>query len=296
LAILRPGHPGAADIGARYLRTALRELGYVEGQNLKIGTWYAEGQIDRLPALAQQALQDNPDILYAVGSSALRAVRSRSASVPIVVMGTGDPVAQGWAASLARPGGLTTGMLITADGGTLAGKKLELLRQTLPRATRFALLAPDDPAFSAQAKEAGLAAAGLNVTLQVVTVRQRDFLGAFATLAAEGVQALMIGAHALMTSDRLPIIEYAIKARMPTIWEWAVQVEDGGLMAYGPDQQGLYRRIASYLDRIFKGAEPGELPIEQPAKFELVINQKTARAIGLTLPQALLLRADRVIE
>jgi putative ABC transport system substrate-binding protein len=296
LAILRPGYPGASDIGARYLRTALRERGYIEGQNLKIGSWYAEGQIDRLPALALEALQDNPDVVYAVGSSAAKAARAHLPSVPIVVLGNFDPVAQGLAASLARPGGLTTGVLISADGGTLAGKKLELLKQAVPRATRFALLAPEDPAFRAQVDEARKAAAGLNLALQVVEVRQRDFAAAFAALAAERAQALMVGAHSLLTSDRAPIIEQALKARLPTIWEWAVQVEDGGLMAYGPDQQGLYRRIASYMDRIFKGAAPGELPIEQPAKFELVINQKTARTIGLTLPQALLLRADRVIE
>jgi putative ABC transport system substrate-binding protein len=296
LAVLRPGYPGASDIGGRYLRTALRERGYIEGQNLKIASWYAEGQIDRLPALALEALQDNPDIIYAVGSSAAKAARSQSPSVPIVVLGNFDPVAQGLAVSLARPGGLTTGVLISADGGTLAGKKLDLLKQAVPRATRFALLAPEDPAFGAQVEEARKAAAGLNLALQVLVVRQRDFAAAFAALAAERAQALMVGAHSLMTSDRAPIIDQALKARLPTIWEWAVQVEDGGLMAYGPDQQGLYRRIASYLDRIFKGAAPGELPIEQPAKFELVINQKTARAIGLTLPQALLLRADRVIE
>jgi putative ABC transport system substrate-binding protein len=296
LAILRPGHPGASDIGARYLRTALSERGYVEGQNLKIGSWYAEGQIDRLPVLALEALQDNPDIVDAVGSSAAKAARAQSTTIPIVVLGNFDPVAQGLAASLARPGGLTTGVLISAGGGTLAGKKLELLKQAVPRATRFALLAPEDPAFGAQVEETRKSAAGLNLALQVVVLRQREFAAAFAALAADRAQALMVGAHSLMTSDRAPIIEQALKARLPTIWEWAVQAEDGGLMAYGPDQQGLYRRIASYMDRIFKGAAPGEMPIEQPSKFELVINQKTARAIGLPLPQAMLLRADRVIE
>jgi putative ABC transport system substrate-binding protein len=296
LGILRPGYPGASDIGAQYLRAALREQGYVEGQNLTIAERYAQGQFDRLPALALELLEGKPDLLFTVGSTAAKAAKAQTATVSIVMFGNFDPVGQGLARTLARPGGNVTGVLISADGGTLAGKKLELLKQAVPRAARFALLAPEDPSFGLQLEEARKAAAALGVGLQVVVVRQRDFDAAFAALAAERAQAVLVGAHSLFTNDRQPIIDLALRARLPTIWEWPKQVEDGGLMAYGADLQTLYRRVAVGMDRIFKGAPPGDLPIELPAKFELVVNQKTARAIGLALPQSLVLRADRVIE
>jgi putative ABC transport system substrate-binding protein len=295
LAILRPGSSGLADIGARSLRVALSELGYIEGQNLSISTRYAEGQLDRLPVLARELLQESPDVLLAVGGGSVKAARALTTKLPIVMFGNFDPVAMGLVASLARPQGNVTGVLITADG-TLAGKKLELLKLAVPKASRFALLALDDPDFVLQIAEARKAAAALDVSLQVVLARQRDYNSAFAAIAADRTQALMVGAHSLFVSDRKPLIELALKHRLPTVWEWPEQVEDGGLLAYGADLQALYRRLAAYVDRIVKGAVPGEMPVEQPANFKLVINQHTARAIGLVLPQSLLLRADRVIE
>jgi putative ABC transport system substrate-binding protein len=295
LAILRPGSSGLADIGARSLRVALSEQGYIEGQNLIISTRYAEGQLDRLPSLARELLQEGPDVLLAVGGGSVKSVRALTTKLPIVMFGNFDPVAMGLVTSLARPQGNVTGVLITADG-TLAGKKLELLKLAVPKASRFALLALDDPDFVLQIAEARKAAVALDISLQVVLARQRDYDSAFAAMVAERAQALMVGAHSLFVSDRKPLIELALKHRLPTVWEWPEQVEDGGLLAYGADLQALYRRIAAYVDRIVKGAIPGEMPVEQPSNFKLVINQHTARAIGLVLPQSLLLRADRVIE
>jgi putative ABC transport system substrate-binding protein len=295
LAILRPGSGGMADIGAHNLRAALSELGYIENQNLSISTRYADGQLDRLPALARELMQEGPDVLLAVGSGSVKAARALNTKLPIVMFGNFDPIAMGLVASLARPQGNVTGVLITADG-TLAGKKLELLKLAVPKASRFALLSLDVPDFDLQIAEARKAAAALDLSLQVVPARQRDYESAFAALAAERIQALMVGAHSLFVSDRRPLIDLALKHRMPTVWEWPEQVEDGGLLAYGADLKALYRRIAAYVDRIVKGAIPGDMPVEQPSKFELVINQRTARAIGLALPQSLLLRADRVIE
>jgi putative ABC transport system substrate-binding protein len=295
LAILRPGSGGMADIGARSLRAALGELGYVENQNLSISTRYAAGQLDRLPALAGELLREGPDVLLAVGGGSVKAVRALTTKLPIVMFGNFDPVAMGLVASLARPQGNVTGVLITPDG-TLAGKKLELLKLAVPKASRFALLALDDPDFALQIAEARKAAEALDISLQVVLARQRDYDAAFGSIVAERTQALMVGAHSVFVSDRKPLIELAIKHRLPTVWEWPEQAEDGGLLAYGADLQALYRRIAAYLDRIVRGAVAGEMPVEQPSNFKFVINQQTARAIGLALPQSLLLRADRVIE
>jgi putative ABC transport system substrate-binding protein len=295
LAILRPGSSGLADIGARGLRVALSEQGYVEGRNLSISTRYAEGQLDRLPALARELMQEGPDVLLAVGGGSVKAARALTTKLPVVMFGNFDPVAMGLVASLTRPQGNVTGVLITPDG-TLAGKKLELLKLAVPKASRFALLALDDPDFGLQIAEARKAAEALDISLQVVLARKRDYHSAFASIVAERAQALMVGAHSVFVSDRKPLIERAIKHRLPTVWEWPEQAEDGGLLAYGVDLQALYRRIAAYLDRLVKGAVPGEMPVEQPSNFRFVINQQTARAIGLALPQSLLLRADRVIE
>jgi putative ABC transport system substrate-binding protein len=178
----------------------------------------------------------------------------------------------------------------------LAGKKLELLKEAVPRTTRIALLAPVDPDFSRQVTETQQAALALGMKLNVVEVRDGGYHRAFATIAADRPDALFVGANAQFFLDRKRVIELAAKHRLPAIYEWPEQVEDGGLMAYGTSLAQLARRAAAYGDRIFKGAKPGDLPIEQPTKFELVINLKTAKALGLTIPPSLLLRADKVIE
>lgn len=295
IGILRPTARPTDDPRAGGLDRALVEQSRAEGRRLAIEVRYGDGQADRLPVLARDLLQQRVDLIIAVGANAVRAARAASATVPIVMFGNFDPVALGLVASLARPGGNTTGVLITPQE-TLAAKKLELLREAVPHATRIALLAPDDAGFDLQKREILKAAATLGLGLQVMDVRARDYAAAFDAIAVSRAQAVFVGATTFFVRDRRPIIALALKHRLPTIWEWDYQAEDGGLMAYGPDSGDIYRRVAGYADRILQGAKPGDLPVEQPAKVELVINRKTARALGLALPQSLLLRADRVIE
>ena len=287
--------PGDQRTTAILIPPALRELGYVEGQNLVIERRYAEGKLERLPGLTRELVQLRVDVIVAVSAAAIRAARDATATIPIVMYGNLDPVAAGFVASLARPGGNLTGVLI-APGGTLAAKKLELLKAAVPGAARIALLAPADPNFGRQVQEVQTAALSLGVTLVVVEVREGGYDRAFATIAAERPGALFVGAHSSFMRHRKRIIELAAKHRLPAIYEWPEQVEDGGLMAYGTSLSALSRRIAVYVDRIFKGAKPGDLPVEQPTTFELVINLKTAKALGLTIPPSLLLGAGRVIE
>jgi ABC-type uncharacterized transport system substrate-binding protein len=236
------------------------------------------------------------EVLVAVGSAAIRAAQEATPTLPIVLFGNFDPVAAGLVASLARPGGNITGVVIAPDG-TLAGKKLELLKEAVPRATRIVFLAwGDDPSYRPQLQEAQKAASSLGVTLVVVEVRGGDYDRAFTSIVAEHPEALFVSASTYFSRDRKRIIELAAKHRLPAIYEWREHVADGGLMAYGSSLSGLYRRVAAYIDRIFKGAKPGDLPIEQPTKFELVINLRTAKALGITIPQSILLRADEVIQ
>jgi putative ABC transport system substrate-binding protein len=290
-----PPFPDDQRTTAILIPPALRELGYVEGQNLVIERRYAEGKLERLPGLTRELVQLRVDVIVAVSAAAIRAARDATATIPIVMYGNLDPVAAGFVASLARPGGNLTGVLI-APGGTLAAKKLELLKAAVPGAARIALLAPVDPNFGRQVQEVQTAALSLGVTLVVVEVREGGYDRAFATIAADRPGALFVGAHSSFMRHRKRIIELAAKHRLPAIYEWPEQVEDGGLMAYGTSLSGLSRRIAVYVDRIFKGAKPGDLPVEQPTTFELVINLKTAKALGLTIPPSLLLGAARVIE
>jgi putative ABC transport system substrate-binding protein len=211
------------------------------------------------------------------------------------MVGNFDPVALGFVASLARPGGNVTGVLAAAEG-SLAGKKLELLKQIIPRAGRIALLGSDDPNLRAQVLETQKAASALGIELRVVLAQGDDYRTAFASIAAQRCDALLVAAAPFSLRDRRPIIDLAAKHRLPAIWEWPVQVEDGGLMAYGASLDGLIQREAEYVDRIFKGARPADLPVDQPSTARLVINLKTAKALGLTMPRSLLLRADEVIQ
>jgi putative ABC transport system substrate-binding protein len=283
------------DLVATGVPLAMREIGYVEGRNLVVEARYAEGNIERLPALARELVERRVDVIVAVGTAAVRAAKDATTTIPIVMFGNFDPVAAGLVASLGRPGGNVTGVLIAPEG-TLAAKKLELLKEAVPRATRMALLAPDDPNFRLQAQEVRNAAAAMGIALAVVEVRGGDYERAFAAIAADRAAALFVGAHTLFSADRRRIIDLAAKHRLPAIYEWPEQVEDGGLMSYGGSLTAAYRRVAAYVDRLFKGARPGDLPIDQPSKLEFVINLRTAKALGLGLPSSLLLRADRVIE
>jgi putative ABC transport system substrate-binding protein len=290
--------PGSSDQKAAVILVpkALRNLGYVEGQNLIVERRYAGGKLDRLPGMAKELVQLGADVIFAVALPAIQAAKDATTTTPIVFYGNFDPVANGLVRNLARPGGNVTGVLIAPDG-TLAAKKLELLKETVPQATRMVALVPEDlTTVRLQIQEAQNAAAALGVTLNVVAVRGGDYDRAFTTMAAERPGALFVAATAYFMRDRKRIIELAAKHRLPAIYEWPEQVEDGGLMAYGTSFSVTTQRAAAYIDRILKGAKPADLPIEQPTKFELVINLKTAKALDLIIPPSLLLRADQVIE
>ena len=272
----------------------LAELGYAQGRNLVLEPRWAGGNLDRLPALARELIQLRMDVIVAVGSAAVRAWGGASSTLPIVFYGNFDPIALGLVKSLAKPGGNVTGVLI-APAGTLAGKKMELLKEAV-RATRMAFLTHEDPGLALQEKETQSAATALGITLLLTRVRGNDYEGAFAAIAASRPEALFVAATTFFMRDRKRIIDLAARHRLPAIYEWPEQVEDGGLMSYGSDLSGTTRRVAVYVDRILRGDQPGDLPVEQPAEFQLAINLRTARALGLALPPSLVARADRVIE
>ena len=299
LGILGPGPrlPSDRMSLSNRVSTALRDLGYFEGQNLSIEIRLAEGNPDRLPSLARELVQLRVDVIFAIGTLSVRAAKDATTTIPIVMFNQLDPVALGFARSLARPGGNITGVLIAAEG-TLAGKRLGLLKEAVPRATRIALLSLDETSARVQVEEARKAAPSLGVQLVVVEVQDGDYDRAFATITAQRAAALFVPAHSYFANaqGRKRIIELAAKHRLPALYEWREHVEDGGLMSYGGIQLELARQVAVYVDRIFKGAKPADLPIEQPTKFELVINLKTATALGLTFPPSILARADRVIQ
>jgi putative ABC transport system substrate-binding protein len=287
--------PVSPDRAGGLLRGPLTELGYVEGQNLVVEPRYAEGKIEQLPALAAELVRLHVDIIVAVGPPAIQAVKDATKTIPIV-MGFGpDPVERGFVASLARPGGNVTGVTLVA-GTLLAGKRLELLKEMAPRVKRIAVLITDESGSKSQLAEAQKAAPSLGVRLLVVEARHADYEKAFATMVAQRAGALFVVSSPILFRDRKRIIDLAAKHRLPAIYEWSEHTEEGGLMAYGSNLSGLYRRVAAYVDRIFKGANPAELPVEQPTVFELTVNRRTARALGLTIPPAILARADRIIE
>jgi putative tryptophan/tyrosine transport system substrate-binding protein len=292
---LRSIVPSASDIYSTGVPRALRRLGWIEGQNLSIEVRYAEGRMERMPALARELVALPCDAIIAGGSGATRAAMAATRTIPIIMVGNFDPVALGFVTSLGRPGGNVTGVLAAAEG-SLAGKKLELLKEIAPRARCIAILASDDPNLGAQVLETREAASMLGVELHVVQAYRGDYSTAFAKVEAERCGALLVGAAPFSLRDRRSIIELAAKHRLPAIWEWREQVEDGGLMAYGASLDMVIQREAEYVDRIFKGTPPADLPVDQPSTVKLVINLKTARALGLTIPQSMLLRADEVIE
>lgn len=295
LAPTAPPPPTDRSIAVILIPKALGEMGYAPGRDLVVEVRYAEGQIDRLPDLARELVRLRMDVIVAISASSVRAVKALTSTIPIVLYGNLDPVAAGLVKSLAKPEGNITGVLI-APAGTLAAKKLELLKEAVPGATRISFLAPADPGIKLQVQETRQAAATLGIRLTVTEVQARDYERAFAALAADRPEALFVGAHTFFVRDRKRIIALAAKHRLPAIYEWPEQVEDGGLMSYGSSLTGTTRRVAVYVDRLFKGARVADLPVEQPAEFQLVINLRTARALGLAIPPALLARADRVIE
>jgi putative ABC transport system substrate-binding protein len=298
LGILAPtAAPTSSDrnTAAILIPKALREMGYAPSRDVVLEVRYADGRLDRLADLARELVRLRMDVIVAIASASVRAAMAATSTIPIVFYGNFDPVAFGFVKSLAKPEGNVTGVLI-APAGTLAAKKLELLKEAVPGATRVAFLAPADPNIRAQVQETEQAAASLGVKLAVTEVQAGDYERAFVALAATRPEALFVGASTYFFRDRKRIVALAAKHRLPAIYEWPEHVEDGGLMSYGSSLAGTTSRLAVYVDRLFKGARPGDLPVEQPAEFQLVINLKTARALGLTLPPSLVARADRVIE
>jgi putative ABC transport system substrate-binding protein len=274
---------------------SLRELGYVEGQNLVVERRSADGRLDRLPGLARELVQLHPDAIVANTAEAIDAARAATKTIPIVMGFTNDPVGRGFVASLARPERNITGVSYAA-GPEITGKRLELIREAVRQATRIAVLSTKEMASQDQLRDARSAASRLGVELVVVEVRDNDYDRAFATIMTKHPGGLFVLGSPILNRERQRIIGLAAKHRLPAIYEWREHVQEGGLMAYGTDISALYRRVATYVDRIFKGASPADLPVELPTKFELVINLKTAKALGLTIPQTLLLRADQLIE
>lgn len=274
----------------------LRGLGYVEGRNLIIERRVADGKLDRVPGLARELVRLRVDAILAIGNEAIQAAKEATQTIPIV-MGFGNaPVQQGFVTGLARPGGNVTGVAYSPDDVGLAPKRLELLKEAVPQASRIAVLATGEHSAQQQIAAAQRAAAPLGATLVVVEVRNDHYDDAFLAIATERASALLVPASPMLFRHRKRIIDLAARHKLPAIYEWREHAEDGGLMAYGSSVSRLYGRVLAYVDRIFKGATPAELPVEQPTTFEFVINLKTAKALGLAMPPSLLLRADHVVE
>jgi len=278
-------------------RQGLRELGYVNGQNIVIEYRYAEGQFDQLPTLAAELVRLKVDLIVAAGGiQAIRPAKNATSTIPIVMTGTTDPVASGLVASLARPAGNITG--VTLGGPELYGKRLELLKEIVPRVSRVAVfLNPTSPAEPLWLKDMHASAQALGLKIQSFEVRRsNDLEGAFQAATKWRARGLTVAGDPVFSANRKQILDFAANNRLPGIYPWREYVEDGGLMSYSTKLSDLYRRAAVYVDKILKGAKPGDLPVEQPTKFELVINLKSAKQIGLTIPQWTLMKADRVIK
>jgi ABC-type uncharacterized transport system substrate-binding protein len=278
------------------LRQRLRELGYVEGQNITFASRFGEGQPNQLPRLVAELVGLRVDVLVTAGTPAAQAAQQATRTIPIVMTLVADPVGTGLVASLGHPGGNVTGL--TNQEADLGGKRLELLLQVVPRNARLALLIDETNPGTVRIAQGTQAAAGaLGVPLQSLGVRDPGELDrAFAAMQEARAGALIVEPSSMLFTWRKRLADLALKHRLPTVFGQRQYVEAGGLMGYATDSSDLFRRAATFVDKILKGAKPGDLPVEQPTKFELVINLKTAKALGLTIPQSLLQRADQVIQ
>ena len=284
----------ATDPNLPVLRDALGRLGWREGGNLTLEYRYGEGRTERLAQYAVELVQLKPDLIYALGGDVAPFAKSATSTVPIVVVVSNDPVQSGLVASLARPGGNVTGLTFLLSD--LAAKRLEMLREIAPRTARVGILwNPDhaDPDF----RETQTAAAKLGVDIVSLEVRRPDdFEAAFRTAHRERIDALIVVSSRLMTRERQRILDFSTAHRLPVATGWGAWAEGGALFTYGPNIDEIIRRSAGYVDKILRGARPADLPVEQPTRFELVVNLKTVKTLGLPIPQSLLQRADRVIE
>jgi putative tryptophan/tyrosine transport system substrate-binding protein len=289
--------PSANSARHEAFRQGLRELGYVEGKNIVLEWRSAEGKFDRLPALAAELVRLKVDIIVTGGGATTRAAKEATTTIPIVMAQDGDPVGNGFVASLARPGGNITGLSSLAP--ELSGKRLELLKEIIPKLSRVAVLGNSTQPGNAQAlKEMELAAKAFGVQLQYLDVLgPKDITTAFRAAGEGRADAVLILLAGLVaTSERPQITDLAVKSRLPAIYDRPEAMEYGGLISYGVSTADLDRRAATYVDKILKGAKPAELPVEQPIKFEFIVNLKAAKQIGLAIPPNVLARADRVIK
>ena len=292
------GGSSASATASRYeaLRQGLRELGYVEGKNILIEYRYAEGKLDRLPALAAELLRLKVDVIVTAGPAVTRAAKQATDSIPIVMASDDDPVGSGFVASLARPGGNITGLATL--GPEISAKQLELLKEIVPKLSHVGVFGDVIRPGTAQAlNEINAAAGAARVQLQYLEIRgPKDIETAFRAAGKEHVDAVLIQRSAVLFSQRRQLADLAAKSRVPAMYGSPEYVEDGGLMSYAVSIPDQFRRAATYVDKILKGAKPANLPVQQPTKFDLVINLKTAKQIGLKIPPNVLARADKVIR
>ena len=291
-----PASASAAPELVEALRQGLREHGYVEEQNITLEPRYAEGEIERLAGFAAELVRLKADVIVVGSTPGIIAVKNTTSAIPIVMVTTGDPVAGGLVASLARPGGNITGL--TALGQELSGKRLEVLKEAVPKVSRVAVLSnPTNPDSGLSLKGVEVAARALGVQFRVQEVRDpTGFDKAFETITRQGARALMVLPDPMFVSQRGRIVALSAKSRLPAMYAHREFVDAGGLMFYGASLADMWRRAATYVDKILKGTKPADLPVEQPKKFEFIINLKAAKQIGLTIPQWTLTKADKVIK
>jgi putative ABC transport system substrate-binding protein len=294
--ILMPVSSTVAAPNIEAFRQGLRERGYVEGQNIALESRFADGKVEPLPTLAAELVRLNVDVIVTWGTPAIQAAKKATSTIPIVMAAATDPVETGLIASLARPGGNVTG--VDSGGVEVPGKRLELLKELVPRATRMAVLwNPDNLANEIVVAHTKAAAQALGLRLQLQEVRDPGgFDSAFAAMTRQRAGALNVLHELLFLQHGKRLVDLAVKNRLPAIYGRHEYVDAGGLMAYGVNFQDNFRRAATYVDKILKGTRPADLPVEQPMKFEFFINLKAAKQIGLTIPQSMLYRADRVIK
>jgi putative tryptophan/tyrosine transport system substrate-binding protein len=296
IGFLSGGSPSSVATRVEAFRQGLRELGYVEGQNIVIEYRYADGKFNRLPELTAEVVRLKVDVIVSGGPAPTRAAKEATVTIPIVMAQDSDPLGSGFIASLARPGGNITGL--STLGTELSGKRVELLKEIVPRLSHMFVLGNSAEPINAQSlKETELAAGVLGVKLQYLDVGgTKDIETAFREASKARVDAVVVLPSFVFNSHRTEIAELAVKSRLPAVYYEKEYVEDGGLMSYGVSVTDLFRRAATFVDKILKGAKPADLPVEQPIKFELMINLKAAKAINLTIPPNVLARADRVIK
>ncbi len=295
---LFPGFPeGVGKVGLQAFRDGLHELGYAEGRNIQLEVRWGEGKLERMPALAAELVQLNVDVILAATSPSVVAARQATRTIPIVTPASSDPVGDGWAASLAHPGGNVTGLSIMSP--ELGEKRIQMLREMFPKVAHAmaVLWNPDYAGMRARYEQARVAAPAVGLTVRSVEVRDiRELDAAFEAIAREHPEALLLLVDPFTFGQRSRIVAFAAEQRLPAMYETSDFVDAGGLISYGPIISDQYRRAATYVDRILRGAKPADLPVEQPTKFELAINLKAAKALGINFPNSILLRADKVIE